>query len=345
MARPNKGPQLVLLKKRGCKRATYYIRWSKDGRSRERSTGESQLEFAQEVFGKFLLEQGKARRTGPSGPAETMIADVLTVYAQERGTHAAAPERIGYAIDALLSWWSDSTVDAIRPETCRRYGRERGVAAGTIRRELGCLRAAVNHAVKEGRLTTAPFVALPQKPAGKDRWLTRSEAARLLRAAKSEQSVRLYLPLFILLGLHTGARKGAILSLKWTQIDLVLDRINFNELGRIQTKKKRPIIRIPKRLKWFLLQAHARASCQHVIALDGRNLGDIKKGFAAACQRAGLNGVTPHTLRHTAGTWMAQAGVDLWQIVGQLGHSYETTTELYAHHHPDYLQDAAEALA
>ena len=42
---------------------------------------------------------------------------------------------------------------------------------------------------------------------------------------------------------------------------------------------------------------------------------------------------------------MAQAGVDLWQIAGFLGHSYEQTTELYAHHHPDHLQEARDALA
>ena len=157
-----------------------------------------------------------------------MIADVLTDYAREKGAHTAAPERIGFAIDRLVEWWGDASVDAVRPETCRRYRRERGASDGTIRRELGCLRAAINHAFKEGSLTSAPSVELPPSPPGKDRWLTRSEAGRLLWAAKSEPSVRLYLPLFILLGLHTGARKGAVLSLRWTQVDLVQGRIDFN---------------------------------------------------------------------------------------------------------------------
>ena len=345
MARPNKGPRLVAVQKRGCTRAVYYIRWTEGGRTRERSTGESQLGRAQEVFGQWLLDQGGARRAGPRGGAETLIADVLTDYARERGAHTAAPERIGFAIDRLVQWWGDASVDAVRPETCRRYRRERGASDGTIRRELGCLRAAINHAVKEGGLTSAPFVELPPPPPGKDRWLTRPEAGRLLRAAKSEPSVRLYLPLFILIGLHTGARKGAVLSLRWTQVDLVRGRIDFNEPGRSQTNKTRPIIPIPRRLTWFLRQAHQRASCPHVVQLDGRRLGDIKKGFAAACERAGIEGVTPHTLRHTAGTWMAQAGVPLWQIAGWLGHSEKRTTELYLHHAPEFLQDAREALA
>src|SRR5262249_16414891 len=53
---------------------------------------------------------------------------------------------------------------------------------------------------------------------------------------------------------------------------------------------------------------------------------------------------TPNTLRHTAGTWMAQAGVDLWKVAGWLGHSIERTTELYAHHHPNYLEEGSAAL-
>jgi integrase len=96
-------------------------------------------------------------------------------------------------------------------------------------------------------------------------------------------------------------------------------------------------------------------------------IGDVKKAFAAAVKRAELepsrpwmdkngrklrnptseelaeyrrNTVTPHTLRHTCGTWMAQAGVPLWEIAGFLGHTVQRTTELYAHHHPDYMERA-----
>jgi integrase len=56
-----------------------------------------------------------------------------------------------------------------------------------------------------------------------------------------------------------------------------------------------------------------------------------------------LLGVSPHTLRHTCGTWMAQSGVDLWKIAGWLGQSYATTVELYAHHHPDFLDEAKQS--
>lgn len=344
MPRPSSGPRLAVVKKRGWTRAVYYIRWTENGRSRERSTGTSGLEGAEEFFAEWLFEKGQARGSGPSRPAEMTIADVLTDYARKHGAETAAPERIGFAMDRLIDWWGNLTVDAIRQETCRRYWRDRGVSDGTVRRELGVLRAAINYAVKDGQLTAAPFVWLPPRPSGKERWLTRSEAAALLWAAKSEPKVRLYLPLFVLLGLYTGARKGAILSLRWTQVDLVHGRIDFNQPYRRQTNKRRPIIPIPKGLAWFLRKAHQRATCPYVIHRDGKPLRDVKKGFATACRRSGLEDVTPHTLRHTSGTWMAQKGVDLWQIGGYLGHTHARTTELYGHHHPDFLLDARDAL-
>jgi integrase len=54
--------------------------------------------------------------------------------------------------------------------------------------------------------------------------------------------------------------------------------------------------------------------------------------------------VTPHTLRHTAATWLMQAGVDPWQAAGFLGMSVQTLLEVYGHHHPDYMREAADAI-
>src|SRR4029450_5574306 len=73
-------------------------------------------------------------------------------------------------------------------------------------------------------------------------------------------------------------------------------------------------------------------------------IGDIKKGFAAACRRAGIEDVTPHTLRHTAATWLMQKGVELWQASGFLAMSEKTLVEVYGHHHPDFMREAAEAI-
>ncbi len=346
MPRPNRGAYLKFVKARGA----FYIQWYEDGNKRQRSTGTADCAAAEAQLAAFLVERNQATLPrGPRDPAQFPVADALALYAQEHAPTTAAPERIGYAVEALLDFWGDSMADAITQETCSAYVRERGRSAGTTRRELGTLRAALNFAHRYGRLTSVPHVFLPKKPQGKERWLTRKEAASLLHAAvRTRSDTRLYLPLYIVMALSTGARKEALLSLRWPQVDLDRRVIDFNPPGRNRTSKGRPVIPIPDRLLTFLRLAKRRGSdLGYVIHRDGkriRDIGDARSGsFGRTCRRAGLIDVTPHTLRHTCGTWMAQRGVDLWQIAGWLGQSHARTTELYAHHSPDHLAGAKRA--
>jgi integrase len=343
MPRKARGPYLQWNPDRG----RWYILFRENGRTRERSTGSSDREEANCQLAEFILQQQRKQGpTGPRDPSKFPIQDALALYGAEQAPHVADPKRIGYAIAALLPFWGNLKVSDIRRETCGAYGRQRGKKPGTIRRELACLRAALNYTKHEGCLTYVPTVHLPPKPEGKDRWLTRSEAAALLNAArKGHESTRGYLPLFILIGLYTGARRGAVLSLRWPQVNFAIERINFNEPGRERTTKGRAHLPIPKRLLTFLKLARRRGSdLGYVVHRDGKRIASLKRAFNAACAEAGLTNVTPHTLRHTCGTWLAQDGVDLDKIGGWLGHTDAQTTQLYRHHHPGYMKDALLAI-
>lgn len=50
---------------------------------------------------------------------------VLSTYAEEHARHARDPQRIGYAIDALLPFWTHLTIDKVTKGTCRRYVNHR----------------------------------------------------------------------------------------------------------------------------------------------------------------------------------------------------------------------------
>ena len=65
---------------------------------------------------------------------------------------------------------------------------------------------------------------------------------------------------FILIGIYTGRRKEAILSLRWPQIDLMANRIDFEIEGRERTKKRRGKVPIPKPLIPHLRRAQRRGS-------------------------------------------------------------------------------------
>jgi integrase len=322
------------------KRECFYITWTEHGRSRERSTGTAEREQAEIVFAEWMQRRG--RRAGPSDPASVFVTDVLNEYQQQRGLKVSAPGRIAYAVLALTDFFAGNSVADVTPQTCGRYVEKRERSVGTVRRELGVLRAAINYAHRSGRITRPIAVELPEPPLPRDRWLTRPEVAWLLRAAMTTQG-RLYMPLFILLAIYTGRRKEAILSLRWPQVNLEAGTINFEVSGRRRTNKRRGVVPIPPRLLPHLKRAWRRGTeMGFVLHIDGKRIGDIKKGFAGACQRAGLTGVTPHTLRHTAATWLMQAGTDLWQAAGFLSTSMETLQRVYGHHHPDYQRQAAE---
>lgn len=347
MPRRNTGPRLKWLEKR----KSWYIVWYEAGRERSRATGSTEQRAAEDALAEFIQERRIAERPSrPSEPDQVLIADVLELYTTLHAPNAKDPARISYAVDALLPFWGDKHVADITKQACGVYRNRRRRAPGTIRRELGTLRAALNFAVEEKRLTVAPTVALPDKPEGKDRWLTRSEAAKLLSVARTGRAdTRLYLPLFIVIGLYTGARKAAILSLRWPQVDLQAGRIDFRTPGEVKTNKRKARIPIPRPLLTMLRLARQRGSdLGYVVHDKGRriiDIGDSRNGsFGRACTKAGLAGVSPHTLRHTCGTWLAQRGVDLWDIAGWLGQSHTTTVELYSHHHPDYMDSAKDAL-
>ena len=107
------------------------------------------------------------------------------------------------------------------------------------------------------------------------------------------------------------------MSLRWPQVDLRANVIDFEIEGRERTKKQRGKVPIPPQLIPHLRRARRRGSdLGPVLHISGRPIANIKKGFAAACRRAGIKGVTPHTMRHTAATWLMQNGVKLTGGVG-----------------------------
>ena len=76
----------------------------------------------------------------------------------------------------------------------------------------------------------------------------------------------------------------------------------------------------------------------------GQRIGSVKNAFATACERAGIAGCTPHTLRHTCASWLVMSGRPLIEVRDLLGHSTVKMTERYAHLAPDSLESAVGLL-
>jgi integrase len=177
---------------------------------------------------------------------------------------------------------------------------------------------------------------------GKIRWLTYDEALRLYRAVRHWRWR--YLNLFIRIGLGTGARHEAILTLTWDRVDLEMGRIDFRDPDRAETKKRRPNAPVSQRLIRLLRAAEKVREGDHVVMHRGGPLKRINDAFREACKRAGLKGVTPHTLKHTYITWALRSGVSIWDVAGLTNTSPVTIQKHYGHHAQDHLTAAANAV-
>ena len=90
-----------------------------------------------------------------------------------------------------------------------------------------------------------------------------------------------------------------------------------------KTNKKQPPVAIPDRLlahlrRWNRLDAEL--GVRHVVHYQGTRVSKLRRSWATARQAAGLDeDVIPHTLRHTAATWLMQLGVECGRLLGISG--------------------------
>jgi integrase len=192
-----------------------------------------------------------------------------------------------------------------------------------------------------GPLQVVPKVWKPPKPAPRERWLTRSEAARFLWQCRRTERLKR----FVLIALYTGSRSGVIRDMEWSWIDLERRTMRQRPPGMAEDRIKRtPPIPIPRKLLPFLRRWH-RADAgrvKHVMHYEGAPIKfSIYKAWDSARKRAGLPWLHPHVLRHTKATWLVQAGVAPWQVAGFLGMSVRILEAVYGHHAPDYMKEIA----
>ncbi len=287
-------------------------------------------------------------------PHEIPVADALALYAADIAPRQARPGECAARIERLLAFFGDRLLSDINGALCRRYAGHRGGGAAA-RRELEDLRAALNHFYREGHVRVPIGIVLPPRPPARERWLTRTEAARFVlhcwrhrerqNGAATGRFPRRHVARFILVALYAGRRAGAIVEAALAPepgrgwIDLRCGV--FHPRPRIvRTKKRQPPIRLPLRLLAHL-RRWRRSGQDYAVEWNGGPIGRMAKAFRAAARDAGLGAdVTPHTLRHTSATWMMQRGADPWAAAGYLGMSLETLIRTYGHHHPDHLKAA-----
>jgi integrase len=170
------------------------------------------------------------------------------------------------------------------------------------------------------------------KPFGeqeRERFVTPEELPRLFDAIDAAEDVRI--ADFLRLALLTGARRGALLRMRFADVDL----------GRAvwtipaADSKNRHTVHVP------LVPEAVEVIRSRLVAAAGRewvfpgrhgkgHLTDLRKPVSKVLTAAGLEGVRLHDLRRTFGSWQAANGSSELLIGKSLGHRNTRSTAVYA---------------
>ncbi len=343
-----------------------------------------EVESANQKLTEYLLKNYQPARK-ERDIEDILIADVLSIYSNDCAERQANPDATKFRLARLNEFWGAMKLSEINGDTCREYvqwtppspderpsRRRASESTGGRRRDLEDLRAAVNHHSKEGFHRGVVRITLPPKGQPRDRWLTRDEAAALLWACWTAREVQTqhrgrqkgrkivtdkrplrHVARFILIALYTGTRASAVASASPVRAEgrsfVDLQKGMFYRLadGKRVTNKRQPPVPLPSNLLAHMRRwVEKKIAKQHFVEWHDKPVKSVTTGFRHAVRLAKLEGgVTPHTLRHTAATWLMEAGVSLWEASRFLGMTQATLEKVYGHHAPDHLRNAANAIA
>ncbi len=207
-----------------------------------------------------------------------------------------------------------------------RDDRLKEVSGGTVIRELAYLSSVINHARREwGVCCDNPIgkVRKPSQPKGRDRVLSKEEENRLLDALRPLNRRSPWMLPLVILAIETGMRRSELLALRWSDIDLSRRTATLhtskNGEGRIVPLSSRAA---------EVLHALPTSICGTVIPM---HYFSVAAAFSRAVERAGIDHVRFHDLRHTAITRMADKLPNVIELSAVTGHKSLRMLQRYYH--------------
>jgi len=247
-----------------------------------------------------------------------------------------------------------------------RKMEKRGLKPKTINSVHGLLHKALDNAVKWGYMArnVCDSVSPPRLVKTEIQPLTMEQAHKLLEAVRGHR-----LETLLTLALTTGMRRGELLALRWSDVDLEQGSIHVRHTvdhipryGYVETepktKKAQRLIMLPSFVVDALKQHRIEQQEQRLKAgdnwqdlnlvftgLHGNYLNPryLPKMFSKVLMEAGLPHIRFHDLRHSAATILLSMGVQLKVVQEILGHStIVMTADIYSHVLPSIQKEAME---
>jgi integrase len=261
-------------------------------------------------------------------------------------------------------------LSAMHLQRLYREKQDAGLSASTVQKIHHVLHKALAQAARWDLIARNPADAAkaPRPAPAEMRPLSAEEVRRLLEAAHGDRLEALYV-----LGVTTGMRRGELLGLKWTDVDLENTRLSIRRaltrtdngkyiaLTEPKTKGSRRIVKLTQRAVEALRSHLGRQLAEIEAAGDlYRDDGIVftteagtpinpsnlrQRSFAPLLKRAGLPHIRFHDLRHTCATLLLSKGVHPKFVQELLGHaSIAITLDTYSHVMPEMADATARAM-
>ena len=222
-------------------------------------------------------------------------------------------------------------LSSITPADCQKIvdaiGADHPIKANRIAALLGAFFA---FAVKHDRAVRNPARGLSRyEEVARDRFLSGDDLRAFLNACTAAPEP--WGDFFALL-LWTGARKGTVMAMRWSDIDLV------NHVWRIpatsaKNKQAAAIALVEPALSILTRRQALHANSPWVFPSCSKvgHLTHAAKAWSAIVKSAGITDLRPHDLRRTVGSWLAASGASSFVIQKALTHKSAASAKAYAH--------------
>jgi integrase/recombinase XerD len=221
-----------------------------------------------------------------------------------------------------------------------------GLSPSSVRRMISAARGFYKFLMLDGHLKANPAEDLdsPQSGLHLPRFLTETEVEEFLRQPDTQTETGLRDRALLELMYASGLRVSEAISIKINDIEL--DAGILTCLGKGSKQRKVPLGKSAVEwLKSYLQIRNRKTGAQNLfVSPNGKPLNrhivyKLVKNYA---EKAGLEGVSPHKLRHTFATHLLQNGADSRSVQVMLGHSDISTTQIYTHVTDNHLKKAYE---
>ena len=286
-------------------------------------------------------------------PHSDFIREYLSYCRVEKGLAANSIESYGTDLGRLAAWASKNGLNLLT--LTRQDLREWLIDLGTEklsenskRRLISAVRGFYKFLMFEGHLTKNPAEDLvaPQKGVYLPRFLNRMEIETLLAAPDTST--------------ETGLRNRAILELMYASglrvseaVNLKINNVDIDSGIVTTTGKGNKTRRVPvgaSAVEWLKTYLAVRRKIENVevdnlfVSPKGSpvNRQSIYLSIAEYARKCGLEGVSPHTLRHSFATHLVQNNADIRSVQQMLGHADISTTQIYTHITDAHLKKSYE---